>query len=72
MQHPNDASPAGRTQETPDRANGNARRELPGELRALVGYMRDMRDASPLGREEEVALAVELHDAWMEYAALVL
>jgi len=60
MQHPN------------DRTNGNARRELPGELRALVGYMRDMRDARPLGREEEVALAVELHDAWMEYATLVL
>jgi len=34
--------------------------------------MRDMRDARPLGREQELALAVELHDAWLEFAALVL
>jgi RNA polymerase sigma factor (sigma-70 family) len=67
-----DESPADQPQETPDRKNENARRELPGEVRALVGYMRDMRNARPLGREEEVALAVELHDAWMEFAALVL
>jgi RNA polymerase sigma factor (sigma-70 family) len=34
--------------------------------------MRDMRDARPLARAEELALAVELHDAWIEFADLVL